>query len=92
MTQRLVVSVGSVWSQFDGQMAMRNVDPLELDFDRYLNLVYAWYTDGMDEAQIAKFDARLWMPPKGAPIPKESPWSPENETAAFAAFKASVNS
>lgn len=85
------MSVGSVWERFDGQMAMKNVAPLELEFERFLNLVYAWYTDGMDEQEIAKFDAKLWIPPKGKPIPAESPWSAENERKAFAQFKTAVN-
>jgi hypothetical protein len=89
--QRLVFSVGSIWARFDGQMGMRSVDPLEMPFERFLNLVYAWYTEGMDETEIAKFDAKLWMPVKGAEIPKESPWSPENEQKAFSQFKAAVN-
>jgi len=89
--QRLAYSVGSVWNRFDGQMVMKNVDPLALPFDRFLNLVYAWYIDGLEEPDIAKFDAKLWIPPKGAEIPAESPWSAENEKKAFAQFKAAVN-
>jgi len=35
---------------------------------------------------VAKFDAKLWIPPKGAPIPEASPWSAENEKKAFSQF------
>ena len=90
MIERLVASAEANWQRLDGEMAMKNVDPLALPFERYLNLVLVWFLGDRDEAETAKFMAKLWMPPKGAPIPAESPWSPENETKAFAQFKAAT--
>lgn len=58
---------------------------------RYLNLAYWWaIKDASEQTDIDKFDRQLWMPPPGLQqeIPEESPWSPANETAAFAAFSA----
>src|SRR3546814_6036105 len=56
-----------------------------------LNLIYYWATrNAQDEAALAKFDRKLWMPPKGEEAPAESPWSAQNETDAFKAFKAQI--
>lgn len=90
MTRRLVNTVAEHWPRFDGEMALQGFDPLDLPFDRFISLLYAWMTKDLDEAGLAKFDAQLWQPVKGVEIPAESPWSPENEQKAFAAFKSSV--
>src|SRR3546814_1661132 len=64
---------------------------MELPIDRLLNLVYFWATrNAQDEQTLAKFDRKLWMPPKGEEPPAESPWSAANETSAFQAFKAQI--
>lgn len=56
-----------------------------------LNLIYYWATrNAQDEQTLAKFDRRLWMPPKGEEAPAESPWSAANETNAFKALKAAL--
>jgi hypothetical protein len=56
-----------------------------------LNLIYYWATrNAQDEQTLAKFDRKLWMPPKGEEAPAESPWSAENETSAFKALKAAL--
>lgn len=47
-----------------------------------------------DEAAVARFHARLWMPPpseKGKKI-ERGPWSAEGEMAAFGALKAATTS
>src|SRR3546814_14011046 len=46
--------------------------------------------NAQDEASLAKFDLKLLMPPKGEEAPTESPWSAQNETDAFKAFKAQI--
>lgn len=64
---------------------------MELSIDRMLNLIYFWATrNAQDEQALAKFDRKLWMPPKGEEAPAESPWSAANETSAFKALKASL--
>lgn len=67
---------------------MKGLDPLSMPFDRFLNVVYVWLLGERDEVETQKFNAKLWIQPKGAEIPAESPWSAENESKAFAAFKA----
>lgn len=75
---------------FDGLLASQNVDPMLLPFDRFLSAVHWWVTNGATQDSLERFERRLWMPPKGqAPAPG-SPWSPEAETAAFAALAAQV--
>lgn len=90
MTQRLVFTAGKDWHRLDGLLASRNVDALSLPFDRFLAVVYWFLTDGATPQQVAKFDTRLWMPPPGIEPAPQSPWSPENETAAFKALRAGV--
>lgn len=60
--------------------------------DRLCSFVWWFFTREAEDVDKDKFRARLWMPPKGdtKPIPRESPWSPENEMAGFAALKAAT--
>ena len=92
MTGRLLATADSRWEAFDGWAAARNVDPLRLPASRFLNLIYHWLTADGDPADVDKFDRKLWQPPVGVAveIPKESPWSAENETAALSAFASQV--
>lgn len=89
MTQRLVSLARKEWASIDGQLASQGIDPLLLPADRFFSLLYWWATHrAEDPAAVAKFDRKLWMPPKGkAPAPG-SPWSPEAETAAFGSLAA----
>lgn len=61
-----------------------------MDLDRFCSVVHWFATRNAEkESDIRNFEARLWRPPSpAAPIHPASPWSPENETAAFAAVKA----
>lgn len=91
MTLRLVMLVRKEWASFDGLMASQNVDPLLLPPDRFLSLVYWWAVrNASEQADIDKFDRRLWIPPKGRAAPAGSPWSAEAETAAFGSLAAQV--
>ena len=83
MTLRLVRLARQEWASLDGEMASLNVDPWYLPPDRFFNLIYWWATRHGDPDGIAKFDRRLWMPPKGVAPAPGSPWSPESETEAF---------
>lgn len=48
-----------------------------------------YYTREREQADVDKFRARIWRPPpRTTVIDARSPWSVENETKAFAAFKA----
>lgn len=55
-----------------------------------MNFIQFRITEDMDSPSKAKFRVRLWMPPKGAEVPSNSPWSAENEMAAFSALKAQM--
>lgn len=91
VTLRLVYLASDNWSTLDGWAASRNTDLMSLPIDRMLNLVYFWATKNAENEQdLAKFDRKLWMPPKGVVPPPESPWSSANETSAFKAFKAQI--
>lgn len=51
--------------------------------------VWWFFTKDAESAERRKFEARLWRPDPQSekPIPKESPWSAENEMKGFAALK-----
>lgn len=66
---------------FDGMAVSRGIDPYALPLDRLISFIYWWCTHNMDEKQLHKFDARLWIPPPGKEA--RGPWSAENETALF---------
>ena len=54
-------------------------------------VAYVWwfFTKEASQEDRDKFNARLWRPDrKDQPIPKQSPWSAENEMKGFAALKA----
>ncbi len=91
MTFRLLHLASENWSTLEGWATSRNTDLAELRIDRMLNLIYYWATRNADTEQtLAKFNRKLWMPPKGEEAPKESPWSAANETSAFKALKAAL--
>lgn len=85
MTQRLLGYARQHWVSIDGEYAP--LDPLDLPFDRFLNLTYVHATRDMDPAAVRRFDLRLWVPPPGDTTPAQGPWSAEAETAAFKAVK-----
>ena len=91
MTMRLVGLARREWASLDGELSSRGIDPLLMPPDRFLNLIYWWAThNAAEQQQIDKFDRKLWRPPRGKAAAPGSPWSPENETAAFAALAAQV--
>lgn len=91
MTFRLLHLASENWPTLEGWATSRNTDLMDLPIDRLLNLVYFWATrNAPDEQTLAKFDRKLWMPPKGEEAPAESPWSAANETSAFQAFKQQI--
>lgn len=87
MTARLVRLVDDNFATFDGWAASSGIDPVDLPFDRLLNLAYWWATrNAEDENAIRKFDARLWQPPRGEVPAAGSVWDPEQENAALGAL------
>lgn len=91
VTFRLLHLASENWPTLEGWATSRNTDLMDLPIDRLLNLIYFWATrNAPDEQALAKFDRKLWMPPKGEEAPAESPWSAENETNAFKALKSAL--
>ena len=83
---RLVRIAESYWREIDGACARRGIDPLSLDFARFLNLVYSFITEHMDEETRTRFEEDLYAPIEGRD-PDEVPSSViEDEMAAFMAF------
>lgn len=92
MTLRLIATAQANWVMLDGWAMSRNIELESLDLNRFLNLVYYWLTrKAEDEKELKKFDAKLYMPPKGVRAEPGSPWSPESETAAFDSFVSEVS-
>ena len=58
-----------------------------MTLQRLTSFIWYFITHKAEHAEVVKFKNRLWIPPKGAPIPAASPWSAENERGAFEAFK-----
>lgn len=59
------------WRRFDGDLALRGVDPSDLSCGRLLRAGYAWLVAGQDEEFVARIDAILdgsWeAPPEAVP-------------------------
>lgn len=69
-----------------GQGATHSIG--DLPVHRLCSFTWWFFTKDADSKSKDKFKAALWRPPsKTAPIPKESPWSPENEMKAFSALR-----
>lgn len=75
------------WQDLDGWCASRNVDSLELEIDRFVNLVYYWATRNMSEEDRQKFDRDLSKPVRGSAASQveqaTGKWSREAELAQF---------
>ena len=72
----------------DGYAVGHGTDIYALSLPQFCNFVMWMFTKNMDENETRRFKSRLWQPPAGETPTSNSPWSAENETAAFAAFKA----
>lgn len=81
----------SRWELMDGFAAAHSMADLrDLHLGRLANFVYWRITDGAPEAEIEKFRARLWQPPRGVVADRRSPWSVENEKSSFNAARAAL--
>lgn len=89
MTQRLRTLASRHWVSYDAEATLSGVDLLHLDFDRFLNVIYHFSTRAGSPEDIRRFDAQLWVPPRGV-VPTEGPWAPDAETAAFRSVKAAL--
>ena len=93
MTVRLVRTAVANWETLDGYAAAHGMKPLRLmELERFCNYVWYMMTRNGEKKDNDQLRAKLWVPPpkSEAPIPKNSPWSAEAETAAFRAVKAQL--
>jgi hypothetical protein len=95
VTVRLVRTAVSNWDTLDGYAVAHNMGDLRLlELERFCNFVWFMMTRFAEKKDVDAMRAKLWVPPpkSKAPIPKNSPWSAEAETAAFRAVKAQLTS
>lgn len=88
MTHRLGLLAFENLADIDGYAVGHGTNIYDLGLEQFCNFVWWMFTRNMTEQETTKFRARLWQPPKGVAPAPQSPWSPENERAAFQAFKA----
>ena len=93
MTVRLVRTAVANWDTLDGYAVAHGMGDLrDLSLERFCNFVWYMLTHNSEKKDVDQMRSRLWVPPpkSQAPIPKNSPWSAESETAAFRAVKAQL--
>lgn len=79
------------WPDLSGEAIARGLgDIRKWPLSDYCAFVWWWATNGRDQRDVEKFRNRLWQPPKGTPIPKQSPWSAENEAKSFQSLKSAL--
>lgn len=91
MTGRYLKLAEEYRSDLDGYRIGHGAETrlLDLSVDFVCDFVWWYFTREADADERAKFERDLWMPPtKRTAIPKQSPWSAENEMSAFAALRA----
>lgn len=65
-------------------------DLRELPLNRFLNYVTWFFLRNADKKDRDKFEAQVFMPPKGV-VPEKGPWTPEAEAQGFQSLKAALN-
>lgn len=94
MTVRLVRTAVANWETLDGYAVAHGMDDLRnLPLERFCNFVWYMLTRNSEKKDVDQLRAKLWVPPPRAavPIPANSPWSAESETAVFKAVKAQLS-
>lgn len=88
----LIGFAGNNWRYFDGWCVRRQVEPLELPLDRFVNLVYVLRYESLDDKERAKLDLDLFKPPPDAsPADRNAPppgWDEASVSAGWAAAMA----
>lgn len=79
----------TIWADLDGYAVAHTMGYLQdLPVSRFANFVWYMLIKDADEQDREKLRARLWQPEKGTVVTDpRSPWSSENERAAFGALK-----
>lgn len=79
---KLAAAARERWPEFDGWAAARNVAPLDLPIDRYLNLVFFWLT--LDpQIDRGRLDAWLTETAPDVVADDDPVWSAEAEMELF---------
>lgn len=67
---------------------------MQLNTNRFFNLVYSFLIDGASQEDIDKFDRRLAMPPPSErkKVQRRGPWSAEAEQNALGGLVAALGS
>lgn len=58
---RLIGVAGQFWREIDGACARQGFDPIDLPIDRFLNMVYTWYTDRLAHVEAKDRDAAMLL-------------------------------
>lgn len=83
--QRLLTLAVRRWPEFHGTLLMRTGrEPLDLPLPSLLDVIYAWWVEGGDEKEVAKFRQRLEAPPAGEELEDRAEWSDEETDESFA--------
>ncbi|GIE28988.1 hypothetical protein Ait01nite_020330 [Actinoplanes italicus] len=87
--QRLLTLAVHRWSEFHGTYLMRTGrEPLHLPLPSLLDVIYAWWVEGGDEKDVAKFQQALAAPPASADLEDRPEWSDDETDRSFAAAMA----
>ena len=78
------MTVVAHWPEFHGQCLLRGLDPLELPLPSFLDVAYAWLTDGAEAKDRARFDFALQIPPPSADLADRDEWSDDQLDGGFA--------
>jgi hypothetical protein len=83
--QRLLTLAVKRWPEFHGTMLLRTGrEPLDLPLPSLLDVIYAWWVEGGDEKDVAKFRQQLETPPATAELEGRHEWSDEETDQSFA--------
>lgn len=82
--QRLLDLAVKRWPEFHGTMLLRTGrEPLNLPLPHLLDVIYAWWVEGGEEKEIAKFNQQLNAPPPSADLEDREEWSDDETDDSF---------
>lgn len=64
----------SEWSRFNGSHLRRGVNVLDLHPQDFLDVIWAWLIDGLDQKEVDKIGRQIWLPPKGEEPTDDNPY------------------
>jgi len=79
------------WQNLNGyHLGNTGLSARKLSLNDFSDLAWWYCTKEGDPKEVEKFKRRLWIPPKGAVIPENSPWSSKNTAASVNSLRAAV--